>query len=805
MLVLFLLQDDHDEKLYSVRTYPIRESLKFFKFTQDPSEFVALLYNAMSSSSTSAATLDVTPPSPTPSSRNERSGQTPPPQDSTTLQVQDTPYVIKQSGKTPHSSLTDPKADLRNVTLAKESLGHFVGPVSADYFLEYVPATKDIFIYDVNKAKEYEERIRIAAKTNESAMYKPFCEMMADMLKCASHKFKIVQTADHVLTDFFGSDIKPDFVIHRNDWEKDGEFQLQNIELMIELKHHERFDPFVDHNKDKVEGTTQNSEDALGQSICYATCHESIQGRTCVFQVFVIKDYARLLRWDRSGAIVTCKIPLSDSKFFEFFWRFCHLEASERGWDMTMESPSLKDVTDAKDKLLKKDSYIVHRIFSGTQSPFGRGTRGYAAYRKKDGKVRFLKSTWRVVGEGRKPEHEIYATLHAAEVQYIPTVVEYLEVANHVTKTQDTPKSWRKNNVKDLRKFQHYIIVFEELCRPIEKFQSRQQLLTAFANAAEAHHQALDRAMILHRDISAGNILITKNGEGQLGDWELAKHLDDIKKGGSQPERTGTFQFLSARFVSDKYNFGHHDRKDDIESFFHTLQWIVLRFVNHGMSPVSLGTNLYNTFDANSPGDNGLVICQGRLLSILDSIWVNCKNFDSALPDLLEDLRKTINSRYLPADVMDRAKRMYVKYQTLEQQLHSDPSPDKTEYLEGMRIAAEPAILYEQLEDATWFLKRLRKAADKYDQEPGEASSTQNYEHVQTQGSKKTTKFENRSYIEYYSTSVSKRLKLDTSVSRGDPDGADPACDSKNPDEIDDTSSEYQEPRTRKTPQGKKV
>ncbi|KAM6501586.1 Protein kinase-like domain containing protein, partial [Amanita muscaria] len=388
---------------------------------------------------------------------------------------------------------------------------------------------------------------------------------------------------------------------------------------MIELKHQERFDPFVDDNKDKVEGTTEKSEDALGQSICYATCHESIQGRTCVFQVFVIKDYARLLRWDRSGAIVTCKIPLSDSKFFEFFWRFCHLDASERGWDMTMESPSLKDVTDAKDKLLKaekevgidcnsqhfgkislgeeKDSYIVHRIFSGTQSPFGRGTRGYAAYRKKDGKVRFLKSTWRVVGEGRKPEHEIYATLHAAEVQYIPTVVEYLEVANHVTKTQDTPKSWRTNNVKDLRKFQHYIIVFEELCRPIEKFQSRQQLLTAFANAAEAHHQALDRAMILHRDISAGNILITKNGEGQLGDWELAKHLDDIKKGGSQPERTGTFQFLSARFVSDELNFGHHDRKDDIESFFHTLQWIVLRFVNHGMHPLMLGTKLYNTFD----------------------------------------------------------------------------------------------------------------------------------------------------------------------------------------------------------------
>src|SRR6266478_5029459 len=53
-----------------------------------------------------------------------------------------------------------------------------------------------------------------------------------------------------------------------------------------------------------------------------------------------------------------------------------------------------------------------------------------------------------------------------------------------------------------------------------------------------AHQQAHDQAQILHRDISAGNIMISDTGEGLLIDWDSAKHLDDIEKGGSQPERT---------------------------------------------------------------------------------------------------------------------------------------------------------------------------------------------------------------------------------------------------------------------------
>jgi serine/threonine protein kinase len=52
----------------------------------------------------------------------------------------------------------------------------------------------------------------------------------------------------------------------------------------------------------------------------------------------------------------------------------------------------------------------------------------------------------------------------------------------------------------------------------------------------QAHSHAFNKAKILHRDISAGNIILTDEGKGLLIDWELAKMMG---KGGSRrPDRT---------------------------------------------------------------------------------------------------------------------------------------------------------------------------------------------------------------------------------------------------------------------------
>ena len=42
-----------------------------------------------------------------------------------------------------------------------------------------------------------------------------------------------------------------------------------------------------------------------------------------------------------------------------------------------------------------------------------------------------------------------------------------------------------------------------------------------------AHRDAYIKARILHRDVSAGNILITEKGSGILIDWDLSKRVKE--------------------------------------------------------------------------------------------------------------------------------------------------------------------------------------------------------------------------------------------------------------------------------------
>ena len=52
-----------------------------------------------------------------------------------------------------------------------------------------------------------------------------------------------------------------------------------------------------------------------------------------------------------------------------------------------------------------------------------------------------------------------------------------------------------------------------------------------------AHTEAFDKAKILHRDISSGNVIISERG-GLLIDWDLAKDVDSLENIARQPFRT---------------------------------------------------------------------------------------------------------------------------------------------------------------------------------------------------------------------------------------------------------------------------
>ncbi|CAA7265130.1 unnamed protein product [Cyclocybe aegerita] len=116
-------------------------------------------------------------------------------------------------------------------------------------------------------------------------------------------------------------------------------------------------------------------------------------------------------------------------------------------------------------------------------------------------------------------------------------------------------------------------------------------MVNALYCAMVAHYEAATKARILHRDISAGNIIIVEGG-GILIDWEFAKHIDE--NGARIFERTGTRQFISIQLSWAKQNF--HKIIDDLESFLHVLVWIAAKYAPNDMD-IKFRTSLLRAFD----------------------------------------------------------------------------------------------------------------------------------------------------------------------------------------------------------------
>ncbi|KAH8073802.1 hypothetical protein BXZ70DRAFT_902862, partial [Cristinia sonorae] len=143
-------------------------------------------------------------------------------------------------------------------------------------------------------------------------------------------------------------------------------------------------------------------------------------------------------------------------------------------------------------------------------------------------------------------------------------------------------------------------LILQTIGRPLWDFVSYMELLQAFraAVAGELCHQQLVDQGILHRDISAGNIMISAGtpnpGErGFLMDLEFAKiaELVHVVSGEGGPTRTtwttpkrgvqmtGTVQFMAREILDSVKNQKpiEHQEHHDLESFAWVFAYVVLR------------------------------------------------------------------------------------------------------------------------------------------------------------------------------------------------------------------------------------
>ncbi|OJT07883.1 hypothetical protein TRAPUB_1233, partial [Trametes pubescens] len=252
----------------------------------------------------------------------------------------------------------------------------------------------------------------------------------------------------------------------------------------------------------------------------------------------------------------------------------------------------------------------------------GRGTRGYVALDADniDGQFYYLKDAWRVVSRQIDKEGKILQFLNKNGVKYIPTLECHGDIISPTIQLTKTNQLWkdlhkRKTSaVCPFKKHQHYRIVVKEVGQEMAKFERGRQLIHALWCCIFAHSEAYAKG-IIHRDISAGNLLryfdqSTGQWCGLLNDWEMSKDTSSKRPKGRQLDRTGTWQFMSAAALESPTK--QIAVEDELESFFHVLLFLAIRFLQHNCDNVADFMHAY--FDDFSTLNSGRYGCGARKL-----------------------------------------------------------------------------------------------------------------------------------------------------------------------------------------------
>ncbi|KAI0273338.1 hypothetical protein BC834DRAFT_203931 [Gloeopeniophorella convolvens] len=477
--------------------------------------------------------------------------------------------------------------------------------------------------------------------------------------------------------------------------------ELRSAEFWLENKRQD--EDFLDAKDTKKEGKTLTShvrpEDKYqricGQLISYATEIHLHQYRVFSFGIVLFGPNARLLRWDRSGIIYTELFAWNKANtLFDFLWRFNHLSDAQRGHDTTVCPATDDEAARALPKLLKypgldslepqnllkflvRDDrpkkepryYIAPKATWTTDILVGRATFGFVAYDLAKGRLVYLKDFWRLDLPETPKEGDVYLELKKADVSNIarmrragdvPLNPEFLRTSSKVavqrTTTQDFVKAeWCYGNPQ-VEPYVHYRLVLKTLGRPLNHFKSTRQLCKVMRDAIVAHDEAYRKTSILHRDISAGNILITRSGRGILIDWDLSKKVTTDEEGKPRRvSRTGTWQFISTGLLMDPLHKSH-ELLDDLESFFWVLLYQIVRFRASEDMRVNLLDSVKEVFDQYKvkhdyttrknivTGGVGKLSCLAGLqlvrLAVSRLVQTPCK-------DVIEDMRRLFASVHL--------------------------------------------------------------------------------------------------------------------------------------------------------------
>ncbi|TFY71231.1 hypothetical protein EVG20_g1774 [Dentipellis fragilis] len=573
----------------------------------------------------------------------------------------------------------------------------------------------------------------VSLADGESGMYEPICDTVNKMLASqqpdiATYELRAMANNPENKDD----PREPDLCLYRaTDMDRDGKGYVHagksepwgasnNWSCMISpvvVKLASIDEPFAD-----LFGTGPLKMGSQGfrsrkQMVSYVTELWRLQPRQFVISAFIYQNHIRFMFWDRAGILVSDPIDFlaTPEPMLRFFYYLAVADKKHHwGYDTTVQLATSNEVTLLQNyqKKLKaqcigrKDTnadywylqgvmtmlsdqkhfpiykvYFEHGIFDKTlalprcyligkpvqdpQSPTGRSTKAFAAYDLSDERLVFMKDYW--VAKDARAELDVYKELMHHKVEHIATPIDGGFVGEYMTISQDYLIEEGDHRRPAVRRYHRF--VQQEYCRSLETYMNEKELIDTVHDAFEAHRQAWERAKILHRDVSAGNIMIdVKTGRGLLIDWDLCKTEAELKKGATQPMRSGTWMYMSATLL--QYPRKPNELCDDLESFLHVLTIMALRFHLHDHSSLyedDDGVMRLNQLDRRANSQQLLQIFQryqevardgeydvGGMekmhgFSNGDNVVLWLDN-DSPLPSLIDDMFLVFSQRYRNLD-----------------------------------------------------------------------------------------------------------------------------------------------------------
>ncbi|CAL1696873.1 unnamed protein product [Somion occarium] len=369
----------------------------------------------------------------------------------------------------------------------------------------------------------------------------------------------------------------------------------RSLEMHVNVWNSSADDPFHDGDK---------SSEACDNLIPQIAEQFSFQHRTHVFSLNITGRFARFLRWDHAGCVVSDSFDFHKNPrlLADFLWRFTFLSRAGRGFDPTTTDATPSEIrafkTTARNFIKNTprnveflrptldDDYPVYKVqvdslngkkmhliiakpFHGYKRPTcgGRSTRVYAAYLTSEKRLVCLKDFWRT--HQLLSEAEMYQHLANHDVPHLPTNLAAGDVFE-----DNEPQTTLNHEYGRLWAFTHQRIV-QEIAFPLETAQSSRELTQAVRDAIACMSKAWKSAQVLHQDLSDGNIMITPEGRGILNDWDCSwmKTPENPKN----ENRAGTWWFMSIFLCMNP--FKEHEIHDDLESCLWTLIWIAARYI----------------------------------------------------------------------------------------------------------------------------------------------------------------------------------------------------------------------------------